>query len=196
MKIVALMSGGLDSTLMGVLAKEEGHVLHPLFIDYGQRAVGRELAACRAAVRHFDLGELEEMSISGFGKSVPSGLTDPDLDVFVDAFLPGRNLLFLLCGAAHAYSKDADSVAIGLLSEETAIFPDQTAEFVSKAQTMLEHVLERALPIVAPLMSMNKSDVVASARERGITKTWSCHLDGDNPCGRCIACREFDGMEV
>jgi hypothetical protein len=40
----------------------------------------------------------------------------------VEAFLPGRNLLLLLCGAAYAYSVQADSIAIGLLSPKDRLF--------------------------------------------------------------------------
>ncbi len=47
MSMVTLVSGGLDSTVMAVLAKEEGLTQHPLFIDYGQLGCRRELRACR-----------------------------------------------------------------------------------------------------------------------------------------------------
>jgi len=33
--LVNLVSGGLDSTLVGVMTREEGLGVHPLFIDYG-----------------------------------------------------------------------------------------------------------------------------------------------------------------
>ena len=35
MGIVTLVSGGFDSTLMSLMAHEEGATLFPLFIDYG-----------------------------------------------------------------------------------------------------------------------------------------------------------------
>ena len=35
MSIVVLASGGLDSTLISVMAEEEGVETFPLFIDYG-----------------------------------------------------------------------------------------------------------------------------------------------------------------
>ena len=47
MGIVTLVSGGLDSTLMSMLIREEGVPLFPLFIDYGQLAVSREWEACK-----------------------------------------------------------------------------------------------------------------------------------------------------
>ena len=57
MSIVTLVSGGLDSTLVAKLAQEEGLRQYPLFIDFGQRARERELAACRRAMADLDLPE-------------------------------------------------------------------------------------------------------------------------------------------
>lgn len=47
MGIVTLVSGGLDSTLMSLMAKDEGLELFPLFIDYGQLAAEKEWQACK-----------------------------------------------------------------------------------------------------------------------------------------------------
>lgn len=195
MSFVALVSGGLDSTLMCALAREEGREVYPLFIDYGQIACERELAACKAAMAAADLPKPTVMDLSGFGRTIPCGLTSADYDVFLDAFLPGRNLLFLLAGAARAYSLGLDAVAIGLLSEDSALFRDQERVFVDQTQALLEHLLERPMPVLAPLMGMSKADVVALANRRGIDGAWSCHLAGCEPCGHCIACREYLGVE-
>ena len=46
MSLVTLTSGGLDSTLVAVLAKEDGIEQFPLFIDYGQICRDQELEAC------------------------------------------------------------------------------------------------------------------------------------------------------
>ena len=45
-KLVTLVSGGIDSTLMSVLANEQDFELFPLFIDYGQLGVKLEWEAC------------------------------------------------------------------------------------------------------------------------------------------------------
>ena len=44
---VILLSGGLDSMVSAALARERGHSLHALTIDYGQRHI-RELQSARA----------------------------------------------------------------------------------------------------------------------------------------------------
>lgn len=55
MSIVCLVSGGLDSTLMSILVKEEGITQYPLFIDYGQIFKDQELQACLNNFKRYEL---------------------------------------------------------------------------------------------------------------------------------------------
>jgi len=191
MSIVTLVSGGIDSSLMALLAKKEGIIQHPLFIDYGQLGREKELSACRAIHAAHGLPEPVVISLSGFGQIISSGLTDREKDIFADAFLPGRNLLFLLAGAAYAYQLDASTVAIGLLNEETHLFPDQTGHFLIQAEAMLSLCMGRNIRIIAPLMKLYKSDVLRLAKRYGLTGTYSCHSGLDEPCGVCVSCKEL-----
>jgi 7-cyano-7-deazaguanine synthase len=114
----------------------------------------------------------------------------------LDAFLPGRNLMFILVAAAYAYQVRARAVAIGLLSERTSIFPDQTKSFVASAEQLISKALSTDLLVLTPLMGLTKADVVRLAKRRGLTRTYSCHLGQPEPCGACVACREYEGLEV
>ena len=192
MSIVLLASGGLDSTLSAILAVEQGLEIHPLFVDYGQIAKDRELNACRVSYEHYGLPEPKVVCVQGFGDLYPSGLTNKNMDIFEDAFLPGRNMLFLLVGATYACNVCANSISIGLLSEELSLFPDQTKEFLGKAQDLICLMTGRKLQILTPLMEFTKRDVIALAEKKGVTGTYSCHAGGETPCGECIACKEFN----
>jgi 7-cyano-7-deazaguanine synthase len=196
MSIVILVSGGLDSTLVAKLAQEEGLRQYPLFIDYGQRARDRELAACRRAMVVLGLPEPKVADLSGYGTLIRSGLTDVALRVVEDAFTPGRNLLFLLTAAAYAYQVDADAVSIGLLHEAASIFPDQTGAFLKEAESVIRACMGKSIKVLAPLSSFHKMEVVALAREKGIENTYSCHMGGEKACGACIACNEFKFEEA
>jgi 7-cyano-7-deazaguanine synthase len=176
MSLVTLVSGGIDSTLMALLAKEEGIRQHPLFINYGQLSVRQEWKACRAVHAKLSLPKPALMNLRGFGQLIPCGLTDPNVRLNEDAFLPGRNLLFLLAGASYAYRLKANSVAIGLLSEEYRLFPDQTASFVEKCEALLQQALDYKVQVIAPLMRLSKLDVLELAGARRIEGTYSCHL--------------------
>lgn len=191
MSIVTLVSGGLDSTLVVKLAQEEGLSIYPLFIDYGQRALEKELSACREAMNKLELPAPEVASLGGYGKLIKSGLTDTSLDIIEDAFTPGRNMLFLLTAAAYAHQKNADAISIGLLHESTSLFPDQTSTFLVMAENLIQLIMGRKIKVLAPLSSFTKQDVVTLASEKGIKNTYSCHFGAATPCGNCIACNEF-----
>lgn len=195
MGIVTLVSGGFDSTLMSVMAHEEGITLFPLFIDYGQLGVHKEWAACQRLHEQFGLPAVTYMDLSDFGRTIPSGLTDSRMRVNEDAFLPGRNLLLVLAGAAHAFSVRANAVAIGLLNPSDHLFPDQTKRFVEEAGRTIETTMGRRICVLAPLIEFSKRDVLAMVRDRGIKHTYSCHAGGDEACGGCIACIEINTAE-
>ena len=155
------------------------------------RSAEKEWAACLAQMKGHGLPEPARMDLSGYGRVFPSGLTSDRLRLDEDAFLPGRNLLLLVAGGAYAYRVRANAVAIGLLDETAHLFPDQTAAFLCAAETAIETALGYHLAVVAPLLSISKSEVLALVRVRGISGTYSCHAGTDDPCGSCISCREI-----
>jgi len=191
MSIVTLVSGGLDSTLLAKLAQEEGLNQFPLFIDYGQRSLALEFAACQRAMAHLQLPQPEVANLAGYGALIRSGLTDSSLRVREDAFTPGRNMLFLLTASAYAYQVEAEAVSIGLLHEDTSLFPDQTSSFLREAESMIETCMGRNIKVLAPLSKFHKIEVVELAENKGIRDTYSCHAGEEEPCGACIACREY-----
>jgi 7-cyano-7-deazaguanine synthase len=83
MKIVALVSGGIDSSVMSFLLKKDGHELLPLFIDYGQLASEKEWIAVKKMCQHFGLNP-QSIDISGFGGAIPSGITLIALGICVE----------------------------------------------------------------------------------------------------------------
>ena len=194
MSLVNLVSGGLDSTLIGIMAREEGIQTYPLFIDYGQRAAQREWQTCKLVHEKQGLPEPIRMDLAGFGKVILSGLTSSEKDIKDDAFTPGRNLMFLLMGSSYAFKAGSDAVAIGLLAEQFSLFPDQRSGFLEKAQSAIEAALGRSMRIVTPLAEFGKHDVVKLAREKGINGTYSCHAGTEIPCGKCVSCLEFSGI--
>ncbi len=191
MSIVTLVSGGMDSTLMSLMAREEGIAIFPLFVDYGQLAAAKEWSTCKLLHEIHKLPEVMRMDTSGFGKVVPSGITSKELRVNEDAFLPGRNLLLLLCGAAYACTVQASGVAIGLLSPRDHLFPDQTREFLDQAESTIATAMGRRITVLTPLIELMKADVMAMLEKRAIRGTYSCHSGRDVFCGKCVACIEI-----
>ncbi len=195
MSLVTLVSGGLDSTVMAVLAKEEGLTQFPLFIDYGQINREKELKACLLNFKRHKLPNPMIARLAGYGALISSGITNLDKDIFKDAFLPCRNLMFLTVGAAYAFQRGASAVSIGLLNESYSIFPDQTKAFIGAAESTISVSLGRSLRILAPMISLSKAEVLGISKLMGINGTYSCHAGTDKPCGVCVACREYLNLE-
>ena len=191
MRIVCLASGGVDSSLMMYLLTERGHELLPLFVDYGQLSAKMEWRACRRVCGSIGLRPAR-MDISGFGQVVPSGITNRELDVIKDAFLPNRNLLLLTFGASYGFTQSAYIVAIGLL--KTHIFPDQTSKFIKAAEKAISSSLKADIRIMTPLISLDKLDVLKISHKHQLPfqATYSCHSGDALPCGKCISCKELE----
>ncbi len=190
-----MSSGGLDSSLVMALLKEEGVEVFPLHINYGHLAERKEWEACLKICAALGLRPPEKMDLAGMS-NLPSGLTDPNLDTAKYAFLPTRNLLLLVAGAAYAYSKGLDAVAIGLVANP--IFPDQTKEFVESSEKTLSIALGRRVRLLAPLIGLDKREVILLARKHNLpfALTYYCHRGQDEACGECISCRERKAAEA
>jgi len=193
MTTVSLVSGGIDSLVMSKIIVEQGEELIPIFIDYGQLAREKEWAACQRVFKESNLPAPTRVDLSGYGKLMPTGITDPTKHIHDEAFLPGRNLLFLIVGCSYAHFKRAKKVAIGLLTEKRHIFPDQTGRFVVNTNIAANEALDDDIAIVTPLINFTKSEVIELARryKLPIEKTYSCHSGKDVYCGRCIACLDL-----
>jgi 7-cyano-7-deazaguanine synthase len=188
---VCLASGGLDSLVCLHLLRRQKIRALPVFVNYGQRNLEKELGSLVRNTEEQNFGKPVILDIAGFGKTIRTGLTDREKRVLEDAFTPNRNLLFLVLGASVAFSKGASSLVVGLLSESTAIFPDQSDRFLNAAQSAISESLGVAMQIVCPLRDMIKDDVVRLSRELGIEYSYSCHSGSSEPCGKCIACLEY-----
>ena len=188
---ICLASGGLDSTVCMHLMRAQGLNPTPLFINYGQLNYAQEFASLKRNCQRLEIGEPIAIDLSGFGEKLPSGLTDASLDVFADAFTPCRNLLFIVMAAAFGSKLGINKIVMGLLSEKTAIFPDQTDDFISCAERAINEALGLDFKILLPLRDLAKNEVVELAKKIGVTEFYSCHSGTETPCGKCIACKEY-----
>ncbi|MFW6196249.1 MAG: 7-cyano-7-deazaguanine synthase [Thermoplasmatota archaeon] len=193
MSVVCLVSGGIDSLVMSKFLEKEGEEILPIFIDYGQLANSKEWHACKIVFDKVDLPQPTKIDLSGFGNIFKSGITDSNKDIYDDAFIPGRNLLFLTVAASYAYINNLNKIAIGLLSEENHMFPDQTEEFIVNANVAVNSALNTQFTILTPLINFTKDEVIKLAEdfELPLELTYSCHQGKEKYCGDCVACKEI-----
>jgi 7-cyano-7-deazaguanine synthase len=205
---LVLHSGGMDSTVALLLAREAGLRVISLGFDYGQRhAVELEYAA--RLCERFDVPrriitvrwDQPELSIRR-----PASLEDIGRSLS-PAFLPGRNLVFLSLAAAEAAGVGATELWAGMNAVDFSGYPDCRPAFVEAFRACLGEALIEAPAVVTPLIDMTKPQIAAEAMRLGIGRndTWSCYApmgEGSSavPCKACDACLlhdyAWDSMEA
>lgn len=198
MKAVALLSGGLDSTV--AFALEARRTVLALTIDYGQRAARREVASARrTAARHRVPHRVLRIPWLGGGALTDRSraLPRPDLlrrgQVRASAkavWVPNRNGVFIAVAAALAERAGADAVVVGFNREEAATFPDNSRAFLRASTRALAFSTANGVRVVCPTAAWDKARIVREARRRGLDLSglWPCYEGGRTWCRRCESC--------
>jgi 7-cyano-7-deazaguanine synthase len=200
---VVLVSGGLDSMVSAARAKEDGHRVLALSIDYNQRhhielAAARRVAAMLGAERHIVL----PLDLSAFGGSALTA----DIDVpktgvgegIPVTYVPARNTIFLSLALGWAEAMGARDLYIGVNALDYSGYPDCRPEFIAEFEKLAEVATKAGVEgapfkIHAPLQDMTKADIVREAARLGLDAgiSWSCYDPAPGPahCGKCDSCR-------
>lgn len=195
MKVVALLSGGLDSVTMAYQLAALGHEVIGYFADYGQRAVVREQAAAYAAAKRLQIEVIHDRiaipagsALQGLGALPAAPADDPTQ---VATVVPARNLILLAHATAHAIVRKAGAVAYGATDSDSAIYPDCRFDFVCRFRDVLNVATEGEVIVMAPWVEVSKRSIAERARALGVAieETWSCYAGAAQPCGQCGACR-------
>lgn len=204
-KAVALVSGGLDSTVSLAVAKSNNLDVHALTVRYGQRHE-IELESAKRVCRHFDVDshQVIDLDLRCFGGSA---LTD-SIDVPKDCdpsgpgipvtYVPARNTIFLSLALAWADSIDARHLFLGVSSVDYSGYPDCRPEFIEafeKTANLGTRAVddEKKFKIHTPVIGLTKGETVRLGVSLGVdfSLTWSCYdpIDGVTPCGSCDSCQ-------
>jgi len=147
--------------------------------------------AAKLGVEHrlVELPWLAEIS----GASITDAGSDPALDTDASVWVPARNAIFLSIAAAFAESMDCGAIVCGFNAEEAEEFADNSAEFVSRFDDVLELATRNAPKIVSPTLALTKVEIVRLGAELGapLHLVWSCYGAGPDQCGRCPSCRRL-----
>lgn len=196
MKAVALLSGGLDSTVLASYLKAVGYDVEALTILYGQRHAREvEAAAAVAAnlgvphrVVELPVGQLLRSTLTGHGE-VPAGTYK---EAIASTVVPARNAILLSVAYGYAVSIGADLVAYAAHATDGPHYPDTTPEFVAKMSAALQEGTGTKVRIEAPFVCLQKHQIVKLGAALGapLEITWSCYRGGDKHCGVCPTCVE------
>jgi 7-cyano-7-deazaguanine synthase len=196
---VVLLSGGQDSTTCLYWAKRRFERLYALTFDYGQRhrielEAARHIAQMAGVTAHriLKISELAELSGSALLTDTPIQETGGRGNL-PNTFVPGRNLLFLVLGAAWAYQLECHDLVGGMCQTDYSGYPDCRRATIDALERAIELGMEWSVRIHTPLMFLTKAESVRLAQEVGaldaLAYSHTCYEGRFPPCGVCPACR-------
>lgn len=202
-KAVVLLSGGLDSTTALYLAKKDGHEVHAISFDYGQRH-RRELESAKAVAQKVGVAShnVVSLNLSAWGGS---SLTDMSMKVedgnaertdIPMTYVPARNMVFLSVAASLAEAIGAQHIYIGVSQVDYSGYVDCRQVFIDAMEkavnlgTVMSAEHGKHIEIHAPFVNMTKAEEIRLGNELGVDfgLTWSCYRGGERPCGTCDSC--------
>lgn len=196
---VVLLSGGLDSAIMAVVATEQGDTIWPLYVRQGFVWEEEEIHAVRRFLEEMNVpDQIRELAIVSL--EVPPDFASrwaleadaefPDQDSPDEAvYLPGRNLALLTQAAIHAYAVRAGRIQLGVLAGNP--FPDATQTFFRSFERTSREAMDYDFRVELPLAHLTKIEVLERGAGYPLRFTLSCIRPHNGfHCGRCNKCAE------
>ena len=183
MKVIHLMSGGLDSVTMLYELNENNKNIHALMFNYNQKHQ-KELYYAKQHCEKLDIcyTEMEIPALNGLAEG--------------QWIVPNRNAIFISFAVNLAAQKGYDTITIGCNADDKALFPDCRAEFIDLMNEAIKSAGYKII-VCAPYLTSTKSDIMAAAKRHELTKNdiWTCYRGGKNPCGKCPACEKLNAIK-
>ncbi len=206
-KTVALLSGGLDSSVATALALETSNVVFGITFNYGQRAFEQEVIAAERMARYFDI-PFDVITLPWMGLLLPEALQSqspklqpilmidvptsplPELglpaesniedDGLTSVWVPNRNGVLLNAAAAFAETLSAKYVVFGANADEAQAFPDNTMDFVAAMNRSLYYSTRNHVEVIAPVAKLTKAQIIAEGQRLQVPLhvLWSCYEQG------------------
>lgn len=200
MKVVVLVSGGMDSVCALADARESHEVVAALSFDYGSKHNHREIPMAQRQAEKYgvphrviSLGFMNELFDSHLLKSggeIPEGHYEEES--MKQTVVPFRNGIMLSIAAGYAESCGAEGLVIAAHSGDHAIYPDCRETFMAPMAEAIAAGTYAKVELLRPFVNVRKEDIAARGAELGVdfTHTWSCYKGGEIHCGKCGTCTE------
>jgi 7-cyano-7-deazaguanine synthase len=206
-KAVVLLSGGLDSTTVAAMARQQGFAVYALSFDYGQnhrvelefaRRVAETMGVARHAVVQVDLRAFGGSALTS-DIAVPKNRTAEAMGHGIPVtYVPARNTVFLSLALAWAESLGATDIFIGVNALDYSGYPDCRPEFIAAFEAMANLGTKlgtedgQAIRIHTPLIAMTKQQIIQAGLALGVdySLTTTCYDPSatGEACGACDAC--------
>lgn len=207
--VIAILSGGLDSSSIAMLLVEHygKDRVSAISFDYGQK---QKVELTKAAELCEILGighKVLDLSILGeIAKPFSANIAGSDVNMPTiqevlaspqpKTYVPNRNMIMYSLVAAAAEVAGAEYIFCGLQVHDQYGYFDTTQEWVDRMNHVLELNRMNPITIVSPFSALSKLDEIKIIEEIGklelFKHTLTCYNPHENgeSCGKCPSCAE------
>ena len=199
MKVIAIISGGMDSVTMLHRLIKDGHEVKAISFFYGQRH-NKELVAAKLTCDKLGI-QHDIIDISSITKFISNSSLTSDMEVPEGHYesenmkltvVPSRNSIMAMIANGYAVNIDYDAIALGVHSGDHAIYPDCRPIFIEELERLMSVNNEKAIKVITPYLTTDKVGILYDGIGLGVDYglTWTCYNGREKACGKCGSCQE------
>jgi len=198
--VVLLYSGGIDSTAAGVVLKTKGYKILPLFIVYGQSALEAEKYLVQKTASKLKFEPVKMIKTDLLKHLTKSSLLGGKAGNDNQAWVPGRNTLFMIIAGIFAKQVDADGICLGYMLDDNFVFGDNDYFHHKNIEDLLSKSFLQPMAVMMPTAGWQKKDLIALLKRRNVLKytvsCWNAKIKNKKViiCGQCANCLELKSL--
>lgn len=206
-KCLVICSGGLDSTTMALIKKNEGNIVDLITFNYGQKAANEIVQSKKLAekigAKHMVIDIDSLKFIFGDKNQLTNDNVDVENNFKGSVVVPLRNSVFVNLAYIYAMTNNYDEVILGSHLDDMTLdvngeymFPDCSPQFftaMNEAYEKGKRSEDHNTKIVsASMLNLYKKDLIQKSYEIDkdiLFNSWSCYLSEEIQCGVCDSCK-------
>lgn len=200
MKVIVLVSGGMDSVAALYHAYKMYDVVGGLSFDYGSRHNPKEIPFAQYHCNKLQVPH-HVINLGFVGQSFSSNLLKGQGEIpdghykelnMKQTVVPFRNGIMLSIAGGLAESKEAEAVLIAAHAGDHAIYPDCRESFMRAMGDAIKLGTYAEVQLLRPFIDDTKASIARQGHDLGVdfSQTWSCYKGHENHCGQCGTCVE------
>jgi len=207
MKVISILSGGLDSTIMTYMLVDKfgAENVTAMSFEYGQ-TLNVEIDCARRTTEKLGIEHkiVDVTFIKDLAPNACALFTDSTVDVPTvtqvlgdpqpDTYVPCRNQLFTTIAMSFAESIHAEQIYLGIQSQDEYSYWDTTTYWLDAMNALSSLNRKHKMEIIGPWVKKTKADEIRIGVELGVPfeDTWSCYAGdhGEGACGVCPSCAD------
>lgn len=198
MKMIVLISGGMDSATALAWVLHQGGRVIALTFRYGSKHEQAESEAAARVTQALGVADhrFADLPTDLFkGSALTDGVLplDRKLDEMqgvAPSYVPARNSILLSIAAGLADKEGCGAIVYAAHREDHVGYPDCRPEYFLAMAKALRLGTKNAVDLLAPFITWSKGRIVAEAAGLGVPLglTHSCYAGARPACGRCDTC--------